>query len=390
MTAATKFNLTSPQVAAARLRVAYVIDVLDTDLAGTENQLLKMIRGFGEERFEVHLICLRPHRWLADNAASLPCTIKVIEIARLSRPKTYVNALALAAYFRAVKPDVVHTFFPVSNIVGVLAARLAGIKCIVSSRRDYGEWMRRRYLYATRFANRFVSLITTNSSPVARLTVEREHITDAKVRTFHNGIEVARFRALTPDHALKAQLNIPSQVKVVGIVANFRPMKHHRTFLLAAAEIARQRRDAHFVLVGGGPLRDAMTAFAGELGIGAVTHFVGSKPDVSTYLSIFDVGVNCSEMEGLSNAIMEYMAAGVPCVVAESGGNVDLIRHGETGYTFALDDHASLASLVTALLDDSVERRRLIENARKKIEREMSTETMLDNYAGLYHSLAGR
>lgn len=371
-----------------KLKVAYVIDILNTDRAGTENQLLKMIRGLDRERFDVHLVCFKQHHWYADNAASLRCSYKFIRIDRVFRLRTYVNFIRLIAFFRRLRPDVVHTFFPVGNIVGVLAARLAGVPCVISSRRDYGEWMSRRYLYATRLANPFATLIIANSSPVCRLTVEREHAPIEKVRLFYNGIDLASFRNLIPDRELKARLNIPASVPVVGIVANFRPMKHHRSFVLGAAEIAQQNRDVYFVLVGDGPLRAQLEALARELGVADRMRFVGSQGHVLPYLSIFDIGVNCSEMEGLSNAVMEYMAAGIPVVVSNSGGNVDLVEHDVTGCIFGLDQHVAMAQMVLDLLADPDRRRRLAANARKKMEREMSTEVMLDNYERLYEALA--
>lgn len=372
-----------------KIRIVYVIDVLDTHMAGTENQLIKMINGIDKDRFDVHLVCFRNCRWFRRNASMLQCDATVFGIQNFKRLSTYANILRLVRFFRGHRPDVVHTFFPVANIVAVIAARLAGVRNIVSSRRDYGEWMKRRYLLLTRVANRFVSMIVANATTVKALTVSAERVPSEKVEVLYNGIELGPFGGIQRDQKLKQTLGIPEGNLVVGIVANFRPMKRHYTFVRAAAEIVRARSGVDFLLIGGtGSKKQETEALARSLGVYDKMHFLGSQSDVVPYLSIMNVGVNCSEREGLSNAIMEYMAAGIPSVVTRSGGNLDLIEDGVNGFTFELDDYQALARLVLRLLDDEALRRRLGENAHEKVEREMTVTTMLSNYESLYERLS--
>jgi glycosyltransferase involved in cell wall biosynthesis len=286
----------------------------------------------------------------------------------------------------------VHTFFPVANIIGVLAARLAGVRQIVSSRRDYGEWMVPRYLMATRFANRFVNRIVTNSPRVRKLTARVEKFGEDRIEVISNGIDLGAFSDLRRDDALKQSLGIPARSRVVGIVANFRPMKRHETFLRAARVVLQQREDVDFVLLGEASLegrQEQLEALAQSLGVRERLHFVGRRPEVLRYLSFMDIGVNCSQGEGLSNAVMEYMAAGVPCVVSDSGGNPDLISPDIHGAVFELDDHEGLAAEILRLLDDPVQCKRYVANARRRIETEMSLPAMLEAYERFYARLAG-
>ena len=370
-----------------KIKIIYIIDVFDNDMAGTENQLKKIISGLNKSTFQVHLVCFGNSPWFHKNHLLLECGSTVIEMNRFKRPMTYVSLARLVKFLRNQNPDIVHTFFPVGNSVGVIAARLAGIKNIISSRRDYGEWMNGRYLAATRFANKFVGKIIANSREVKKLTQEKEKICDDKVEVILNGIDTALFKKTGRDHDLKRRLNIPHGDKVVGIVANFRPMKHHYTFLKAAVEILKTRKDVSFMLVGQGQLHQEVMAFGKSLGVSHKLCFTGPQTDVLPFLSIMDVGVNCSEGEGLSNAIMEYMATGVPCVVSRAGGNPDLITHEVNGYTFELDDYKSSAELTLRLLNGDVVRDKFIKNAREKIEKELSIERMLLNYEELYINL---
>jgi glycosyltransferase involved in cell wall biosynthesis len=371
-----------------KIKLTYMIDVLCTNLAGTENQLIKMIKGMDRDRFDVELVCFRDDPWFQANKASLNCVTKVFPISMFKSPGTYLNILKLAGYLRSSRPDVVHTFFPVSNIVGVLASRLAAVKVIISSRRDYGEWMTPRYLFVTKLANRFVTRIIANSNAVKELTVEKENAGCDRVGVIYNGIDSSFGTNLARDKALKRRLNIPDSDLVVGIVANFRPMKHHHTFVRAAAEVLKNRTDVTFILIGTGGLREEAEKLAEELGIREKLLFLGPQREILPYISIMDAGVNCSEGEGLSNAVMEYMSAGVPCVVSQAGGNPDLIQDGVNGYTFAIDDYKALASCMLRLFEDAGVRAAFTAAARRKIENEMSLGVIISKYEELYAALA--
>jgi len=376
-----------------RIRVVLIIDRLVTNLAGTENQLLKIINGLETEHFELHLIAFNKHPWLEKHRASFKCQTHVVEINRFKRLATYINCLRLVKLLRGLRPDIVHTFFPVANIFGVLCARLAGVKQVVSSRRDYGEWMRMGYVLATRFANQYVSRIITNSRLVGELTQRVEKVDAGRIEVICNGIDLSAFSGLRRDEGLKQGLGIPRGNKIVGLVANFRPMKHHQTLVQAAPLILRERSDVDFLLIGidvmAGGHRDRIKALAKDLGVRERLHFVDFCQDVLPYLSIMDVGVNCSEGEGLSNAVMEYMAAGVPCVVSDSGGNPDLVDPEVHGAVFKLDDHAGLATEILRLLGDAQRRERFVQNAHRRMETEMSLPAMLKAYERFYRRLVG-
>lgn len=368
-----------------------MIDAFVTGNAGTENQLIKMINGLDSSMFTVHLVCLRNHPWLSENASTLRCHTTVIDIHEFKKPQTYIRILRLIRLLRKWRPDVVHTFFPVSNIVGVIAARLAGVRNVISSRRDYGEWMNDRYLFATRIANKFATKIIANSHRVKDLTVAVEKERDEKITVIYNGIDLSKFGKPTTRDDLKVSLGIPRNNKVVGKVANFRPMKHHHTFIRAAHEILKKRDDVDFLLIGaddsGCHLQKTLEELARSLGIVDKIHFTGRQKDVAPYLSIMDIGVNCSEGEGLSNAIIEYMACGVACVVCNSGGNPDLIKDGESGRLFELDNHEQLADIILELLDNDQARTKYNANAKKLVHREMSVDMMLSKYESFYHGL---
>lgn len=369
------------------MKVSFVIDFLATAHAGTENQLLKLIEGLSSSH-EVELVCLRPTPWLEAHRASLPVRVTVFNFTSLLHWTLPFNLWRLTRHFRLARPDVVHTFFPVSNIFAVICARRAGVKAIVSSRRDYGHWINAHYLAATRIANRFVTRIVANADQVRDLTARVEGFPAERIEVIYNGIDPSQFEVDEPDEALRTALGIATGPKLITLVGNIRPIKRHDTLIEAARLLVDQGRDIRLLFVGGNNgNRDEVVRRVASAGLTDRVHFVRAEGDIERYLSISDVGVNCSESEGLSNAIMEYMAAGVPTVVSRGGGNVDLVKNEVHGLTFPVGDAPALAAAIARMLDDAAFRDACVRRARQRIDDEMALPVALQRSVDLYREL---
>jgi glycosyltransferase involved in cell wall biosynthesis/peptidoglycan/xylan/chitin deacetylase (PgdA/CDA1 family) len=298
--------------------------------------------------------------------------------------------LRLRRHLRDSAPDVVHTFFPVANIFGVLCARRAGVPTIVASRRDYGHWMTPRYVKATRFANRYLHGIVTNSAQVKELTTRVEGVPADRIAVIANGVDLDAVRRRPPNLALKAQLNIPADAVVIGLVANFRPVKRHDTLIHAFARLLPTRPNIHLLLIGGDneddPAKGSVVALTQSLGVDAHCRYAQAVGNVGEFLSILDVGVNSSESEGLSNAIVEYMCAEVPCVISDGGGNRDLVDDEHSGLLFPVGDDAQLASQLARMLDDEALRRTCTANALAMVRRRMELSSVLCQFEAQYRT----
>lgn len=377
----------------SRLRLAYIVDHLALAVAGTENQLFKMIPGLSRE-FDMDLICLRENNWLTSQKEYLGSEVRFFQVSNFKRFGTYRNWARMSGYLRSSAPDIVHTFFPVSNIVGVLAARTAGVPRIVASRRDFGEWMRPVYLKATRVANRFVDRIVTNSARVRDLTQQVEGFPANRIEVILNGIDLARTARRPADLPLRRSVGIPESDAVVVLVGNYRPMKRHLTIVEAAAKILQREPNVSFLLVGGDyepgqPIQTSVKALAETLGITPKFFYAqAAEGETPRFLSFANVGVNCSQGEGISNAIMEYMASEIPCVAAASGGNPDLVAHGKTGLLFELGNADQLAEGVLRLLTDRAEGERLAAAALNELSARMSIPAMVSQFSEFYRGLA--
>jgi glycosyltransferase involved in cell wall biosynthesis len=141
--------------------------------------------------------------------------------------------------------------------------------------------------------------------------------------------------------------------------------------------------------VGDGPLRKDLATVASALEIGNHIHFMGWQEDVGPFLSVFDIGVNCSANEGFSNAIMEYMTYGVPCIVSDAGGNPELVEHGINGYTFELDNDEELANQIIGLLDNKERQKEFVSKSKQKILEQLTLEKMIDAYDRYFTQILG-
>ncbi len=363
-----------------RLRILFIIDSLYGLHGGTENQVVKLINHIDRSLFDIHLLHLSNSRWIDAHASELNCKLKCYDVMKLKRPKNIILFLLILRYIRRLRPDVVMTFFALSNILGVAIARMAGVKCIVGTRRDYGLWLGKGLVFF-RLANRLVQRILTNSYRVRDLIAREEQFDKSRIDVIYNGI---RLKEDLPDarggKALKAKWGIPEGAPVVGIVGGLKPMKRHGTFIRAAKRIRETRADVHFLIIGDGPLRNRLERLAAHLGMTAHMHFAGSQEDVLPFLGILDIGINCSANEGLSNAIMEYMAYGVPCIASRAGGNAELIKDGENGCLFDLDDDSGLAESIESLLEDKERSVQFAQRSREKIIGTFSLERMIEQY----------
>jgi glycosyltransferase involved in cell wall biosynthesis len=162
--------------------------------------------------------------------------------------------------------------------------------------------------------------------------------------------------------------------------------KNHSGFLRIAAQIHRYMPNVEFVLVGDGPLRLQLESEASSLGLGASAIFLGDRQDMPAVLASLDVAVNTSDSESLSNVILEAMAAGLPAVAYNVGGNSELLSQ-ERGALISAGQETAFADAVQNLLTDSARREQLGRNARQFAQENFSLDQVRQRYAELYVTL---
>jgi glycosyltransferase involved in cell wall biosynthesis len=352
-------------------KVHFMMDFLANPNAGTEGQAIKLMTQLLKCGWEVDASFFVSSPFLEGGSLRVPYS--VLGIRRMAAPLTWYRLLRHAARLRRQGVRVVHIFFNDASLIAPPVLKLFGLRVIIS-RRDMGFWYTDRLKRLLRISGRFVDRAVCNSEAVRSITADAEGIPEERLQVIHNGYE----------HSASALEPAPRRPNpVVGIVANLRPIKRIDDLLRAFSEVLRKQPDAELQVIGAGdpePLR----RLAAELGITQAVHFLGSRPDAVRLVQAFDVGVLCSESEGMSNAIIEYLQAGKPVVCTRTGGNPEIVADGVNGYLVEVGDVSTMADRICRLLADPTQARRMGEAGAERVRAQFSTKAMVSSYEALY------
>lgn len=245
-------------------------------------------------------------------------------------------------------------------------------------------YRRLRRLYAP-FVHRFVAL----SKDIQNYLRGGVGVADARIAQVYNGVDLARFQPPAPGEAPPADWPFdPARHWVIGSVGRMQAVKDPLNLVRAFIELLRARPDwrdrARLVMLGDGPLRWPALDLLREAGLAELAWLPGDRRDVAELLRWFELFVLPSKAEGISNTILEAMAAR-RCVLATAvGGNPELIEHQRTGWLVPPADAASLALALQSLLADPALRERLAGAAQTEAQRRFSLPAMVSAYQALY------
>ena len=311
-----------------KIAVALLSDTVGLD-AGTERQVIETAKRLDKDRFDVHVICLEDSSQL--RGVSSICHTAVFPVASLNSTQGVRQVLAFRKYATRHRLQILHGYMNKTSLFAVLSA-LGTDRIAITSRLNTGYWYTPALRNMFRAMNLRADGIMANSLEAKRIAVETERLDPDRVKVVYQGVDMTKFSRGLGDPSAADMLGIPRNARVVGIVANLRPVKDHALFLHSAKLVADQIPDAAFLLAGRGELYDDLRKLAAELGIGDRVFFTQGEGNMMDWLSRMAIGCLTSISEGFSNAIMEYMAAGMPVVAIDVGGNRDAVVDGETGY----------------------------------------------------------
>jgi glycosyltransferase involved in cell wall biosynthesis len=249
-----------------------------------------------------------------------------------------------------------------------------------------GFWYTARMLRALRVANRFVSRIVANSEAVRRNVHTLERYPLDRIDVFYNGHDTTRFD-VAPLAGLRERLGIGPSDQIVGMVANLNPWKRQADLLTAFARLRDRHPRAHLLFVGSGPTEAALRAASRRLAVEGKVHFLGGVEDAVPIVKHLTVAALCSESEGLSNAVIEYLASGKPVVCTNVGGNAEIVTDGENGFLVTPGDIDALTSRLDFLLAHPETCDAMGEDGRL-VARRLTSRRMAALHMNLYARLA--
>jgi glycosyltransferase involved in cell wall biosynthesis len=359
-------------------------------LGGTERQLVEHVRWMDRSRYAPDVSCLQKKGELLGELRELGIDPPEFHLrGGLVQPNTGLQIVRLARRLRERGAALLHCHDFYSNLVGLPAARLAGIPVIVS-RRDLGVWISPRQARLLHLVTSRADRVLCNAYAVRDQLLDREGVDPARIAVVPNGLDLNRFDAEAAGPVQPEIAALDGSHPTVVLVGNMKhAVKGHADLLAAAALVLREHPDVRFVLVGDGALRAGLEADARAAGIAHAIVFVGRRTDVPALLARATVGVSASHTEGLSNAVMEAMAARLPVVATAVGGTVELVRDGRSGFLVPREDAPALAQRIGQLVRRPELAQRMGRRGRQRIEEEYSTLRLGERMAALYDALLG-
>lgn len=365
----------------AKGRVVRIVS--DLPYGGVERRLLSLLPRLRDLDWIVSVICIREAGQMAPlfERASIP--VEVIPFRSRWSPRSLKQ---LARRLTQVGVDIVHTHMYRCNTSGTVAARLARVKAVISNVHNVNEWDDAKQLLVDRMLARYKDKIIAVSEGVRRNYLERTRIPPTKVITIHNGVDLKPFQEAAFDPELATELGVEEGERVVAIFARLVEQKRHIDFLTMAADVLKVLPKVKFLIAGKGKLRGDIERKAAELGISKRVIFAGHRSDIPRLLALTDVVVMCSDREGFSNSVLEAMAAGVPVVATDVGGNAEALVDSESGFIVPTRQPAVQAKRVLALLTDQALHKSISSKAQERASL-FSIERMSEKTDRLYTAL---
>lgn len=363
-----------------RIHIQHVL--LSLQPGGLENGVVNIVNGLDPSRFRSSLCCLQGAGGFVSRVRAPDVSIHEMG---LGRGNDYRLPWRLAQLFRRSRPDIVHTRNPEAFFYGFLGAKLAGVRALVHS--EHGrifpdKWHR---LWAQRLFSRYTTTVFAVSEQLKRDLVRKVGLPEARIEVLYNGVDLSRCVPIDRE-SMRWRLGAGVGDIVIGSVGRLAPVKNY-SLLLHAVQGLVAAVGIIVVLVGDGPERTALMAIAQELGLGERVHFLGHRDDVFELLAAMDVFVLPSVSEGMSNTLLEAMAAGVPVVASDVGGNPEIVRDGVDGLLFPTADMVALRERLQKLCVDLHLRECLGKAGRERVLEGFSIEAMIARYERLYQQV---
>lgn len=292
------------------------------------------------------------------------------------------------------KVDVIHSHCQFGDLLALLNQRRLGAKAIVRTVHNEREWGKRpfRRLLLTNSLYPFMFdleigvaeqvVVNLNKRLIAQLLNKKA------VKSF-NALNLDRFTEKSLDkHAKKESLGLNPIAKIVGSVGRLAPQKGYSYFLDAAALLVKDFPEINFLIIGDGELRTELESQTSQLGLNKQVFFMGAREDVEELIPVMDVFVNSSQWEGLPTVIMESMAARVPVVATNVGGNAELIKDQATGWLVPPNNAFQLADTIGKVLTEDEKRLASVcQRAYQHIQQQFSIQSIARQHESFYHQL---
>ena len=365
--------------------VLLVLDQFPKTLGGGERIVLKLAALLPQYGYRASILTFSAH---PESAAlkSPPCPLYLLPLQRAYGLTALRAALDLRTFLRQQQIQIVQTFFESSDIWAGFVIKTVSDAKLIWSRRDMGILRASKHRLAYRLMAGAPDAVFAVSEQVRQHCIEVDRIDPVRVQTIYNGLNLSDWD--TTFRAAKTSGNL-----LVTTVGNIRRVKGHDVFIQAAASIVSHFPEVSFSIAGDVLEPDyfvELLALVRDLNLSDHFHFVGGVTDLRQHLSAADIFVLPSRSEGFSNAIIEAMAASLPVVATNVGGNSEAVKDGVSGFLVPADDPAALSAAITRLLSDPSQAKAMGAAGKILAAENFTTEVMMTRITSTYKELLSR
>ena len=373
-----------------RVRILYLIDYFHRT-GGTEKHLAQLIAGLPADTFSCSVVVFdMGANALLDGLRARGVPVTNLPVGREYVPNAALQAWRLMRLIRRHRYDVVQTIHQKADTYGALVARLAGAKCLISSKRDTGELRKPLHVFLNRRLRFLFDAFIAAAEGVRIAVMANDHLPPEHITTIYNGVDTTRFAVPTAAQRSDARrrLGLADDDFVVGMVAGFRAEKSHDVFFDGLVRALPAIPSMKVLAVGAGPLLEECRARVARSVLGSRALFTGDVSDVLPYLWTMDVGcLTPGRNEGFSNAVIEQMAVGLPMIVSNVGGNAEAVVDGVNGRVIPPLDAAAFSTALLAMHGDHACLAAMGHASRARAEERFSLQYMCAQHARLYLAL---
>ena len=380
-------------------KIVYVIGSLD--FGGAERHLVQLAQQLAARGWviEIYTLAAKSKNTLADHLGVDNITVKSLPnwMAHRLIPRSLrmgVNFLRLWWCFLRQPTAIIHFFLPAAYIIGMLAALLAFSKAPkIMSRRSLNHYQKNNtWLKKLEYRlHKKVDFVLANSQAVYDQLHDEEGLPREKLDLIYNGVAIQKFANTAARADSRKKLGIAENEVVLIILANLIPYKGHNDLITALAKINPQlQRPWRLLCVGRDDgIQSQLNQYAQSLGIAAHISWLGAQKEIPSLLAAADIGLLCSHQEGFSNAILECMAASLPLIVTNVGGNAESVVDQETGLVVPAHDPLQLGAAIQTLINDPASCKAYGIAGYQRVNQFFSLESCADQYEEFYLVMSG-
>jgi glycosyltransferase involved in cell wall biosynthesis len=373
--------------------VKLIFIITGTGVGGAETMLQKVLMRLSPE-FKPHVISMIPVGKIGERLRALGIPVESLDMRR-GGPNP-IALMHLIRRLRDLRPDVVHTWMYHADLMGGVAARLAGVPAVAWAIRhsNLAPAVNKSQTLAVVRANAFLSHRVPDRILCCSDAARNIHVAlgyaPEKLVVVPNGFDLAHFK---PDPnarlSVRAELGLSLETRLVGLIGRWHPQKNHVGFLSAVAAVHLRRPDVHFLLVGQGvdAANQIIQRTLAANSLTPATHLLGQRDDIPRIMAALDVLASSSYGEAFPNVLGEAMASGAPCAVTDVGDSAYIV--GDTGRIVSSGDMEGLAHAIGSLLEMPVEALRMLgARARARVAEHFEIGKIVRRYEAFYEELA--